>query len=89
MPHLLSCTLQVNAWAPLQASHLLEGPISLRRNFNPRFLTLESEYQNKLRHACAGALMMRLAVDMMPPDVDSSVGAVRILISLLKICIHW
>ena len=30
----------------LQASHLLEGPLSLRRNFCPGFLTLESEWDN-------------------------------------------
>ena len=67
MHHSLKYTLQVEGWAPLQASHLLEGPISLRRNWNHRFLTLEHEYDNKLRHACAAALMKRLARDMMPP----------------------
>ena len=80
MHHLFQYTLQVDAWAPLQASHLLEGPISLRRNWNHRFLTLESEYHNKLRHACAGALMMRLAHDMMPPDVHMSEEMVEHLV---------
>ena len=44
---LLRYTPQVDAWGQLQASHLLEGPICLRRNFNHRFLTLESEWDNR------------------------------------------
>ena len=67
---LLWYTPQVDAWRPLQASHLLEGPISLRRNWNHRFLTLESEWGNKMRHACVGALIKRLASDMLPPDIS-------------------
>ena len=61
---------QVDAWRPLQASHLLEGPIGLRRNWNHRFQTLESEWGNKMRHACMGALIRRLASDMLPPDIS-------------------
>ena len=57
-------------WPRCGLPHLHEGPISLRRNWNHRFLTLEGEYHNKLRHACTGALMMGLAHDMMPPDVS-------------------
>jgi hypothetical protein len=67
---LLCYTPQADAWGPLQASHLLEGPISLRRNWNHCFLTLESEWGNKMRHACAGALIRRLASDMLPPDIS-------------------
>ena len=62
---------QVDAWRPLQASHPLEGPISLRRNWNHRFLTLESEWGNKLRHACVGPLIRRLARDMLRPDFST------------------
>ena len=29
----------------------------MRRVFNPRWLTLESGFQNRLRHACAAAMM--------------------------------
>ena len=54
--HLLYYTPQVDAWHSLQASHLLEWPISLRCNWNHRFLTLEFERANKMRHACVGAL---------------------------------
>ena len=49
--------MQVAAWSTLQASHLLEGVLTLRRVFNPRWLTLESGFQNRLRHACAAAMM--------------------------------
>ena len=62
---------QVGAWGVLQASHLLEGPISLRRNWNPRFLTLESEWDNKLRHACAAALLKKLVSGMLPADAST------------------
>ena len=68
---LLCYTPQVDALRPMQASHLLEGPIGLRRNWNPRFLTLESGWGNQMRHACAGALIKRLASDMLPPDVST------------------
>ena len=68
---LLCYTPQGDARRPLQASHLLEGPIGLRRNWNHRFLTLESDWGNKMRHACAGALIRRLASDMLPPDVST------------------
>ena len=67
---LLCYTPQVDAWRPMQASHLLEGPISLRRNWNHRFLTLESDWDNKMRHACVWALIRRLASDMLPPDIS-------------------
>ena len=56
-------------WGPLQASHLMEGPIGLRRNWNHRFLTLESEYWNKHRHTCAAVLLRRLAGGFLPPDI--------------------
>ena len=56
-------------WGPLQASHLMEGPIGLRRNWNHRFLTLESEFWNKHRHTCAAMLLRRLAHGMLPPDI--------------------
>ena len=61
---------QVATWGPLQASHLMEGPLGLRRNFNYYFLTLESEWGNKLRHACAGMLLRKLAGGKLPPDVS-------------------
>ncbi|CAL8466262.1 g5798 [Coccomyxa elongata] len=61
----------VDAWGALRASHLLEGPISLRRNFNPRFLTLQSEWGNKLRHACVAAVLRKLVNNMLPPDASS------------------
>ncbi|BDA45893.1 hypothetical protein COCOBI_07-6800 [Coccomyxa sp. Obi] len=64
----------VDAWGPLQSSHLLEGPIGLRRNFNPRFLTLESEWDNKLRHGCAAALLKKLASGMLPADAGALLG---------------
>ena len=71
MHHLLCCTPQVGVWRSLQASHLLEGPISLRRNWNHRFLTLETEWDNKLRHGCVAALIKRLAHDVLPPGIGT------------------
>ena len=62
---------QVDAWDPLQASHLLEGPVGLRRNFNHRFLTLESAWDNQLRHACSAALIKRIASDVLPPGIST------------------
>ena len=61
----------MDAWGGLQASHLLEGPISLRRNWNPWFLTLESDWGNKLRHACVAAVLRKLVNSMLPPDASS------------------
>ncbi|CAL8463303.1 g2837 [Coccomyxa elongata] len=61
----------VDTWSGLQASHRLEGPISLRRNWNPRFLTLESEWDNKLRHACTAAVLKKLVSEILPPDASA------------------
>ena len=52
------------------AAHLLEGPIGLCRNFNHRFLTRKSEWGNKLRHACAGMLLRKLASNKLPPGIS-------------------
>ena len=68
---LLRYTPQVDAWGQLQASHLLEGPIGMRRNFNHHFLTLESAWDNQLRHGCSAALIKRLAPDVLPPGVST------------------
>ena len=43
---------------------LVLTPIGLRRNWTHRFLTLESAWGNKLRHACAAALLKKLASGM-------------------------
>ncbi|BDA45891.1 hypothetical protein COCOBI_07-6780 [Coccomyxa sp. Obi] len=66
-----SIFLGVDVWGRLQASHLLEGPIGLRRNWNHRFVTLESEWDNKLRHGCAAALMKKLASGMLLADASA------------------
>ena len=52
--------MQVNSWSTLQASHRLEGPPYLRRNFNHRFMTLEHGWANGARHGCAGAMIDKL-----------------------------
>ena len=64
---------QVAAWRPLQASQLLRGPISLRRNWNHRFLTLQPEYGSGLRNACAEALLRKLVDGMTPLDISDAV----------------
>ena len=61
----------MEAWGPFQASQLLKGPISLRRNWNHRFLTLEGEWANELRDACAGALLKKLAGGLLPQDANA------------------
>ena len=61
------------AWRPLQASQLLRGPISLRRNWNYRFLTLQPEFGSGLRDACAEALLRELVNGMTPPDISDAV----------------
>ena len=48
----------------------MEGPVCLRRNWNPRFLTLESEWANKLRRGCAAALLRKLAEHSLPKDAS-------------------
>ena len=52
--------LQVKSWRALQASHLLEGPPYLRRNYNPHFMTLENWMANQARRACSGKMMNEL-----------------------------
>ena len=59
-------TPQVDAWGQLQASHPMEGPLYLRRNFNHNFLTLGSEWDNRLRHGCSAVLIRRIARDVLP-----------------------
>ena len=56
--------LQVDAWRPLQASHRLQGPISLRRNWNHRFLTLERKYSSDWRRTCGVVLLKKLTSSM-------------------------
>ena len=51
-------------------SHRLEGPICLRRHWNHRFLTLESEWDNELRHACAATLIKKLVSRGLPSDAS-------------------
>ena len=60
----MSSPLQVDAWRPLQASHLLMGPICLHRNWNHRFLTLESEYWSDQRRTCTALLLRKLISSM-------------------------
>ena len=44
----------------MQASHRLEGPFYLRRNFNHRFMVLEHGWANAARHACTGMMIDKL-----------------------------
>ena len=50
----------MKSWQALQASHRLEGPPYLRRNFNHRFMTLEHGWANAARHACTGRMIDNL-----------------------------
>ena len=59
--------LQVESWRALQASHLLEGPPYLQRNFNPPFMTLENWLANQARHACSGKMMDELVGGFLRP----------------------
>ena len=59
--------LQVRSWRALQASHRLEGPPYLRRNFNPHYMTLEHGWANQARHACAGKMMDELVGGFLRP----------------------
>ena len=54
----------MDAWRPLQASHRLQGPISLRRNWNHRFLTLEPKCHSDWRRTCGMVLLKKLASSM-------------------------
>ena len=67
------CTaVQVNSWRTLQASHRLEGPIYLRRNFSPVFLTLESWLANQMRHACSLLMVAELAGGCIRPYISTA-----------------
>ena len=50
----------MESWQALQASHRLEGPPYLRRNFNHRFMTLEHVWANQARHACSAMMINEL-----------------------------
>ena len=52
--------LQVKSWGAFQASHRLEGPWFLRRNYSPHFMTLETRQTNEARKACHGAMTNQL-----------------------------
>ena len=64
---LRAIVLQVKSWWALQASHLLEGPPYLQRNFNPLFLTLENWLANQARHSCSGRMMDELVGGFLRP----------------------
>ena len=62
----------MKSWRALQASHRLEGPPYLRRNFNPHFMTPENRWANQARHACVGAMINKLVGGLSRPYTSTA-----------------
>ena len=64
--------MQVKSWRAHQASHRLEGPIYLRRNFSPHFVTLENWLANQVRQACSGLMVAELVGGFFRPYISTT-----------------